>query len=153
MKLNNDQVSSGVFFLIGLAICLGSLQYKVGSFSSPQSGLMPFMVGAFILFLSSLGFIHGTIRHRKGEIWARVRDAIFWKRNIIIILALLIYVGLLNLFGYFLCTVFFIGFMLKVVVPHRWLTVIVVSFLTATISYLIFVVFLKAQLPEGLLGI
>ena len=46
--MNNDQASSGAFFFIGLAIALGAVRYKLGTFSAPDSGLMPFLVGAAI---------------------------------------------------------------------------------------------------------
>ncbi|HSR12191.1 MAG TPA: hypothetical protein VLS90_12175 [Thermodesulfobacteriota bacterium] len=50
--MNNDQVSSIAFFLTGLAIALGAVRYNLGTFSAPDSGLMPFLIGLTICGLS-----------------------------------------------------------------------------------------------------
>lgn len=141
------------WFVLGLAVCLGSLQYKMGSAASPGTGFMPLLTGIAICFFSGAGIIHASQRRRQGEGWARVLRGFKWKNSMIILLSLLAYALLLVPLGFFLCTVFFIAFLLRAIIPQRWSMVILCSFLTATASYLIFEVWLKAQLPRGPFGI
>lgn len=150
--MNNDQVSSGIWVFIGVAICLASLQYRIGTLSSPGSGFMPFLSGLAIGFFSIIGFIHATIRKNRGEVWDSFLKAVRWEKALIIIISLFAYGLLLGPIGFFLCTLLFIGFLLRVIVPQRWLLVIGGSLLITVASYVVFEVLLKAQLPKGFLG-
>jgi putative tricarboxylic transport membrane protein len=152
-NLNNDQVSSGGLFFIGLAISLRSISYELGSPSSPDSGFMPFLTGVGISLLAIVGFIHSTLRKKKGEAWFSILQGRRWDRALVILISLLAWALLLVPLGFFLCTSLFIAFLLRGIVPQRWPVVIVGALLTATASYVIFEIWLKAQLPKGILGI
>jgi putative tricarboxylic transport membrane protein len=151
--LNNDQLSGAVWFGLGLAVCLGSLQYKLGTPAAPGTGFMPFLTGLAICFFSGIGLIHATLRKRRGEGWSPVLQGVFWKNAMIILVSLLAYALLLFPLGFVITTTLFIAFLLRAIVPQRWSVVIACSILTAAASYLIFEVWLKAQLPRGPLGI
>lgn len=150
--MNNDQVSSGIWFFVGVTICLASFQYKIGTLSSPGSGFLPFLSGLAIGFFSIVGFIHATIRKNRGEVWDSFLKAVHWEKALIILISLFAYGLLLGPIGFFLCTLLFIGFLLRVVVPQRWLLVTVGSLLITVASYIVFEVLLKAQMPRGFLG-
>jgi len=150
--MNNDQVSSGIWFFIGLTICLLSLQYRLGTLSSPGPGFMPFLSGLAIGLFSMVGFIHATIRRNKGEVWTSLLKELHWEKALTILILLFIYGLLLRPIGFILCTLFFIGFLLRVTVPQRWLLVTGGSLLITLTSYLVFEVLLKAQLPKGFWG-
>jgi hypothetical protein len=150
--MNNDQVSSGVFFLLGAAICLWSIQYKLGSLSEPESGLMPFLIGAGISLFSIFGFVQATLRKRRGEGWNFLFQGLLWPKVLTVLASLLGYVVFIKFLGFFITAALFIGFLLKIASPYRWPTVIVGAFFTALCSYLIFEVWLMAQLPKGPLG-
>jgi hypothetical protein len=151
--LNHDQVSSGLFFLAGLGICAYSLTYKLGTLAAPASGLMPFLSGAVICLLAAIGFVHGTLARRRGAAWRPILAGVAWHRGLLTLLALLAFLFLLKPLGFALTTVLFVGVLLKTILPQRWPVVIAVSVLTAALSYLVFEVWLKAQLPTGPLGI
>jgi putative tricarboxylic transport membrane protein len=151
--LNNDQLSGAVWFGLGLAVCLGSLQYKLGTPAAPGTGFMPFLTGLAICFFSGIGLIHATLRKRRGEGWSPVLQGVFWKNAMVILVSLLAYALLLFPLGFVITTTLFIAFLLRAIVPQRWSVVIACSILTAAASYLIFEVWLKAQLPRGPLGI
>jgi len=150
--LNNDQVSSGIWFFIGVTICLASLQYRIGTLSSPGSGFMPLLSGLAIGFLSIVGFIHATIRKNRGEIWTGILRAVHWEKALIIVISLFAYGFLMGTIGFFFCTFLFIGFLLRVIVPHRWSWVIGGSLLISVASFIVFEVLLRAQMPKGFLG-
>lgn len=151
--MNNDQLSSTVWFILGLAVCLGSLQYKLGTPASPGTGFMSFLAGLAICFFSGIGLIHSTLRQRQGEGWVPLLRGVLWKNALIILVSLLAYALLLVPLGFSLTTALFIGFLLRAIAPQRWSVVVACSLLTAAISYLLFEVWLKAQLPKGPFGI
>ena len=151
--MNNDQWSSTVWFLLGLAVCLGSLQYKMGSPASPGTGFMPFLTGAAICFFSGAGLIHATLRRREGEVWTSPLQGVRWKNALVILTSMLAYALLMVPLGFFLTTTLFIAFLLRAITPQRWSVVAVCSLLTAVASYLLFEVWLQAQLPKGPWGI
>jgi len=150
---NNDQLSSLIWFFLGLAVCLGSIQYNLGTPASPGTGFMPFLTGVAICIFSGLGFFHATVRKRQGEGWTPWLQGVRWRNGLIILISLGAYALLLIPLGFFLCTILFIAFLLRAIAPQRWPVVIAGALLTATASYLIFEVWLKAQLPKGPLGI
>ncbi len=147
--MNNDQVSSALWFLFGLAVSLGSVHYNLGTPESPDSGFMPFLTGIVICILSGVGFIHGTLRRREGEGWSAVLKGYRWRNALVILVSLSAYALLLVPLGFFLCTTLFIAFLLRTIVPQRWPVVIGGALGTAAASYLIFDVWLMAQLPKG----
>lgn len=151
--MNNDQVSSAVWFIVGLAICLVSFHYKLGSPSSPGSGFMPFLAGAAICFFSLMGFISATIKRKRGEKWLNFLRNLHWERAFVILTSLVAYGLLLKPLGFFLCTTLLIGFLLRAFHSKQWSRVVGGALLTAAASYLIFDVWLKTQLPKGLFGI
>jgi putative tricarboxylic transport membrane protein len=151
--LNNDQWSSAAWFFLGLAVCLASLQYKMGTFASPGTGFMPFLTGAAICFFSGVGFIHATLRRKKGEVRVLLLEGVKWKNAMLILVSLLAYSLLMVPLGFLVCTTLFIAFLLRAIVPQRWPVVVSCALLTAAASYLIFEVWLKAQLPRGPWGI
>lgn len=145
-------MSSSVWFLVGIAVCLGSLQYRLGTPASPGTGFMPFLTGVAICLFSGIGLIQATLRKRRGEGWTPLLRGVAWKNAFVILVSLLAYVLLLKPLGFVITTAVFIAFLLRVISPQRWFVVIAGSVLTAFASYLIFDVWLKAQLPKGPLG-
>lgn len=150
--MNHDQVSSGLFFLAGLGICLYSMHYKLGTLAAPASGLMPFLSGAVICLLAGIGFVQGTLRRLGGEGWRPILRGVAWGRGLLTLVALLGFLLLLKPLGFLLTTLLFVGVLLRTILPQRWPVVVAVSVLTAALSYLLFEVWLRAQLPAGPLG-
>jgi putative tricarboxylic transport membrane protein len=146
-------VSSGLFFVAGCLICAFSLPYKLGTLAAPESGLMPFLSGVAICLLAAIGFGSATLRRLRGERWETLLRGRGWQRGLLTVAALLAFLLLLKPLGFLLTTCLFIAFLLRAIVPQRWPVVVAVSVLTAAFAYLVFEVWLKAQLPTGPLGI
>ena len=151
--MNNDQLSSAVWFFLGLAICLMSVQYRLGIPAKPSAGFMPFLAGIGICLCSVVGFIHSTLKLKRGEGWVKIFAGLAWQKAFLVFGSLVGYALLLKTLGFLLCTILFIGFQLKAFSEYRWPGVIGGAFLTAIVSYVIFEIWLKGQLPRGLWGI
>lgn len=151
--MNRDRVSSGLFFLLGLLICLYSLTYDLGSPVAPGSGLMPFLCGAAMCLLAVAGFTYTTLRKQRRETGSPLFKGRAWQKSALTLGALLALQFLMKPLGFTLATFLFVSFLLRVIVPQRWPVVIGVALLTAALSFLLFEVWLQAQLPRGPWGI
>lgn len=147
--MNNDQASSGIWLFVSLIICFASLQYKVGTLSSPGSGFLPLLSGMAIGLFAAIGLIDATLRKRRGEIWHNFLKGLGWQKALIILVSLFAYVWLLDFIGFSFCALLFIGFLLRVVIPQSWSLVIGGSVSITVASYIVFEVLLKAQMPKG----
>jgi hypothetical protein len=150
--VTNDQASGLAFVLIGCLICAGSVGYGLGTFSAPDSGLMPFLTGVGMVVLGISGCVDATLRRVRGECWAPVLRGVRWRKGALVVAALVAYVLLLRPLGFLLDTILFLAFLLRAIVPQRWPVVAVGAFGAAGAAYAVFEVWLKAQLPKGWLG-
>jgi len=148
-RINNDQASAAVWFVVGLTITIASVPYGLGTWDSPGTGFLPFLSGMAITLFSFIGLVHATLKRRMGAGWKPVMRGLIWKKALIVLVALLAYVLLLKPLGFSLCTALFIGFLLRVVQPQRWSVVMAGAIGAAAGAYGIFEVWLKAQLPRG----
>lgn len=138
-----------IFWLfLSVFVCVESLRLGVGSLSAPGPGFLTFGVSLFIilsvffLFLKRTGrkLVENAAPLFKGK---KIRDVIY------AFIALFAYALLLGRLGFFLCTLFFVGFSLKIIKPQNWRVVLLMSIGVAIFSYLLFDVWLTIQLPKG----
>lgn len=148
-RINNDQVSGAIWFLIGSTIVIASLGYGLGTLDSPQTGFMPFLAGVAISFFSFIGLITATIQQKKGVAWKSIFIGFHWEKPMIVLGGLFAFIYLLPRLGFLISTVLFLGFLFRAVRPLGWGIVICGSIIFALSAYGIFEVWLKAQLPTG----
>jgi putative tricarboxylic transport membrane protein len=151
-RFNNDQVSAGIWFSIGLIIVMVSLGYGLDSLSSPGTGFMPFLCGMAICISSLIGVVRATYENVKGVGWRPILQGTLWSKSLSVLIALYAYALSLKYIGFLLCTFLFIGFLSRIVKPQKWPIVILLSIFVTFASYVLFEVFLKAQLPKGFFG-
>ncbi len=151
-SVNNDQLTSVIWFIIGALIAMNSLRYKLGTLSTPGSGFMPFVVGLAICVLAVIGFGDALVKRRYGTGWKSPLQGVKWWNVFVVLAALIAYALLLRPLGFVAVTVLFMAFLLRVVEPQSWKIVMLGALSTAFASYLLFDLFLKAQLPRGLWG-
>lgn len=143
-----EKITLIIWLFLSLFICVESLRLGLGSLRAPGPGFLTFGVSVFLilcvggLFLKQAGgkFNGNIVPLLKGK---RIRDVIYT------LVALFGYALLLERLGFFLCTVFFVGFSLKMIKPQSWRTVLVMSIGVAIFCHFLFNVWLTLQLPEG----
>lgn len=150
---------SGLFFL-ALGIVFTVMAFRYGLMAEegvPGPGLFPFVVGFTLIFLSALLFIG---RHSsKGEEGGVVqKEAAFFKKGswvklLLVLVALCGYVMVLKSLGFVPTTFLFMIFLLRCVEPQKWKITVTVSLLTAGCSYALFDLWLKVDMPKGILKI
>ena len=149
--LNNDQVSSVVFFSIGVMIVLASLPYELGGLHSPKTGFLPFVTGLTVCLLSLIGFAAAAVKRMGGEKWKSIVKGLRWDKSLITMVSLVVYALILNTLGFILTTTLLVGFLLRSIIPQKWSVVISGAILTPLVTYVVFQILLKTELPMGLL--
>ena len=149
---NPDQPSSLFWLVVGIGIVFASLTYGFGSLQAPGAGFITFFAGAILILLSA-GLLVSSIRSQEPESGLRL----LWKgleaRKVLYVLILLvIYALLLKHVGFLISTFVLLIFLFRVKANYHLLNVILMSFLVTAGSYLLFQVWLKVQLPKGILG-
>ena len=148
-----DFIPGVVFVFLGIVSALGSWRLELGTFKTPGAGLVPFLISVILVILSIIVVITShEIRKSFQEvlnIWSGVNLT-----KIVLVLAYLVgYAFCLEKLGYIMTTLIFFLILLKTVGSLKWRVVIITSVLAVSLSYVIFVVFLKVQLPSGIWGI
>jgi hypothetical protein len=148
---NNDQRSSLFWLAAGLAIAFYSGKYGLGSFSSPGPGFLPFLTGLTIAGLAIVVFLQ-QFSKRSGEKITDLWRQGSWPTVLMVMGALVLYTILFQFLGFLLDTFWLIAFLLRVMEPMGWKKCLAGAIGAAGGSYIIFQLWLKAQLPVGFLG-
>jgi putative tricarboxylic transport membrane protein len=125
------------------------LPYGLGTLSSPSTGFLPFLAGLAISSFACVGIIHATLRRGQGVGWKPKMKGLRWQKALIVFCSLLVYVLLLKILGFSLCTTLFVGFLMRAIQPQRWTVVFIGAVATAIIAFTVFELWLQAQLPRG----
>lgn len=139
--------------IIGIVFVIESLFLGLGSLHRPGAGLLPFFTGTclFLILFFSLAVTFLTARKKKIINNRKlVGHSIF--KVITIIVALAVYVLLLPWLGYLMSTFLLLTFLFRAGGFQRWLLILVVAFLTVSLSYLLFSSWLNIRFPKGFLG-
>lgn len=148
-----DQVSSIFWLILGLALVYDSNQLGLGAFAHPGPGFFPFWCGAILIGLSILVFFQGrqSQRDRRGSRLSQLWDGLVWTKPIYIIISLLVYALTFPSLGFLLSTTLLLIFLFKAIEPATWMLSIIGAVLASSVSYILFGVWLRVQLPRGFL--
>ncbi len=144
---------SGIFWLC-FAILVGIASYRLGlgSLHKPGPGFLFFWTSVFLGIMSLAILVRAWPKKRtEGP-----EETIFGKQNTLKIVLVMTSVFLFAIFmetvGFILVTLLLFIFLLGIIEKKSWWLTLFVSALVTVISYLIFEIWLKSQLPKGLLG-
>ena len=146
--MRSDRITSFFLQAFALFFCVLSYRLGMGSLRDPGPGFIPFFSGILLAGLSLAIFMRSVIRKEEASSFGKG-----WKKGLWVTGSLLIYVLILESMGFIVTTFFFLMLSTLSFQPRRWTGAFLLSLLTVIISYLIFSVWLKVQLPIGLLGI
>jgi len=149
-----DVIFCFIWIFIAIWVAFQSIGLKLGQPSNPGPGLLPFfssvVIGilAFILLFSLV--FKGKGREETKEEGSRFGEQ--WIKAAYLLIGSSIYILVMweNL-GYLISTIIFLFFLLKFVGSRSFIKSVLFSLTTTVISYLIFQVWLKCLLPEGLM--
>jgi putative tricarboxylic transport membrane protein len=149
---NRDLVSSIIWIVFGGIFVVGALQLGLTRRGVPGPGFLPFLTGLALVFVSLFVLIPALGRREKAETsdFFPERDSL---RKLLYVLVVLLTFGIaMKYLGYLLTAFLFMFFVALVMKPKGWRTTALLAFVTAVVSYALFVVLLEVNLPKGLLG-
>lgn len=142
----------GIFFLLFSGyICWKSLQLGLGGVHKPGSGFISFWSGLSLGILALLMIIQ-NIWLNKANFTEGGEEKTHWRAIALILVSLFGYILFLNYLGFIITTTLFVGILLKIVEKKRWFLTIWVSLVIALGCYVVFKVWLQAELPKGIFG-
>ncbi len=129
------------------AVVREAIDLEVGNPNNPGSGFMVFGASAALGLLALHRFIKslGSFKPKQGA----AAEEIHWGRIVFVVGANALYIFLLQLLGYLVCTFLFLSFCFQVLERGRWIPRVIGSALTALLTYLLFARLLKLNLPKG----
>lgn len=145
---------SGVFWLcFAIFISIESYRLGLGTLHRPGPGFLFFWTSIALGLMSLVILIRAWSSRKAGE----PKETIFGKQNtlkiLLVLISVFLYAMLMETFGFIPLTLMLFLFLLGVVEKKRWPFTVFVSIVVTAGSYLIFEVWLRSQLPKGLLGL
>ncbi len=146
MSHRTDLIASLAFLVLGLGVCVEGAHLGFGSVHAPEPGFFPWIGG---LLLTGLALTLLVRSWRATD--AGARDGASWARPALLMVALALYVPLLEPLGYPLVTAGLCVVALRILESRRWGATIAASVVLALGSYLLFDRLLGVELPAGIL--
>jgi hypothetical protein len=150
LVIKKDQISSLVFFLFALYICLQSIELGFGTFAKPGPGFLSLLAGISLGLLSLIILLGAVIAKKTTEDPAK--QIIPWVPLLITFGSLVGFTVFMKTLGFSLTTFLFIGILLRAVAKKGWTLSVLASLGITLGTYVIFELFLQSQLPGGFLG-
>ena len=143
-----------VWLLIGVIITAWSYRTGLGTFNEPGVGFVAFASGLFIMAVGGLVTVLGRPKTQKietvsGKTCSRFLEGAPFKLTYTLAL-LVFYALLLDFLGYIITTFVVLFGLFFDPVGRRWAGPLLASFLSVAVTYLVFEVWLKSQLPRGI---
>jgi len=148
----NDLKSGILLFVISAVIAFESLRIGIGEWNVPGPGFVPFWAAVIQACLSIL-LIIVTLNEKPAVSNKKWYEKVLWQRWGVTLASIIAYTLLLEHLGFIICTLILIITLILTMDRRRWKLALVMGVFASLGSYLVFAVWLKAQLPKGLLGI
>jgi putative tricarboxylic transport membrane protein len=151
-----DRVGGIVWFVLGVGLCVGAIRLSLGSLHNPGPGFTPFLSGSL---LGIFGLILVCSRSSKEMMPQQETKEVGAtpvsenrKRLIWTIFTLLVYILLFEALGFLLSTFLFFVSLFKLTNPGGWRAPLMLSAGSVVATYIVFSIWLKCQLPAGILA-
>ena len=151
-----DMIPAFIWIFIGLAVMAVSYQMSLGTLHTPGPGLLPFLLGSLLIIVSLPIFVGSLLRFRRtvpGTVEAGIWAEVEFKNVLIILIALVAYALLLERLGFLLTAFLFLFVLFATFDRRKWFFAFGVSLITILVTYALFVMALRVELPSGLLRI
>ncbi len=148
-----DQMSSLVWLAFAIYICITSSRLSFGSFDHPGPGFLPLLVGIFLGMFSIIAFLQAYLSKVVDETISSWYPKERWKKLIGVLTVMFAYACCLEILGFLLTTFLLLIFLFRAgMESQKWSVAIGGSAIASFSSYAVFELWLKTQLPKGLLG-
>ena len=150
MEKKADRIS-GIFGVL-FAIFMGIQSYLLGlgTLHKPGPGFLFFWTSIALGGLALVVLIRAVVEKSPGD-QGRIFGGGHFRKIISVLVAVFLYAILMERIGFILITLLFFLFLLGIIEKKKWSLTIIIGVAVTVVSYLIFEIWLKSQLPKGLL--
>lgn len=146
-----DRISSFFWFLVSVAVFTESVRLGLGTLRNPGRGFLTFGASGLLGILSIALFLQASVR-KEEKLEGSPLSHIMWQRILSVLAALGLYSVLMPTLGYLTSTFLLMTFLFWSL-ERRWTGwILLSSFLSTLLTYLVFSKWLNCQFPEGLFG-
>jgi putative tricarboxylic transport membrane protein len=150
MRTNTYQLLSlFVWIGLGLFVMFFSFRLGLGGLHNPGPGLMPFLLGFLLCLISFYALVASLPKKEAPKPIKGEEGQIHLGKLCGVLTSLFVYALLLEPLGFLVTTWLTLIFLFRIM-KNRWSSVLIVSVLTAFLSYFIFT-YLGIQFPKGIL--
>ena len=146
--MRHGRVTSVFLFAFGIFVCVQASRLEMGHLHNPGPGFIPLLAGVLLGGLSLVIFLQSFIGKEKISVFGGE-----WLKGTVVVGSLIIYILVLEKLGFLITTFIFLLVSLLSFKPRKLRDSLLVSLFTVIISYLVLSLWLKVQLPKGILGI
>ena len=127
-----------------------SHQFGLGEFRSPGPGLLPFLIGLFLLLISLYSLVRSLLRNgdRKDTLTKEQSSISFWRVGFVL-LSLFAFAVLLEKIGYLITSFLILAFLFRSTGSKGWRFALITSCVTALVTYFVFT-YLGLRFPTGI---
>jgi putative tricarboxylic transport membrane protein len=143
-----DRIAGGIILVIGMAIIWQATRLHIGNFTVPGPGFFPLLLGIVVVLLSVclIVFAEETGGDKSSFSWGNL------KRVASVFGVLLFYGAVLELVGFLIASFVLLLYLSLVIGKQRIAGALLRAVIMTGLSYLLFDVVLKTQLPKGIIG-
>lgn len=147
---DRDIKSSLLLFIVGCGICIYAITTRLGTLNRPGPGFFAFLTGIAISLLSMIIFLRAIWNPAPAD--TKGKYTYRWRNVLLTALTIIGYSFGLETLGYLVTTLIFTILLFRIIQPQEWWIVILGGTATTFVSYLLFHVWLKVELPIGFWG-
>jgi putative tricarboxylic transport membrane protein len=141
---------SGVFWLcFSILMIIQSYRLGLGRLNHPGPGFLFFWVNIALGIMSLVVLFKTWAGKKKEEPQPELLEGQRISKIVFVLLALFIYVLLMETVGFLPMTFLFFVFLLGIIEKKKWFFTVFVSVVVTVISYVIFQIWLQCMLPYG----
>lgn len=148
-----DKISGVILMVVFLLIFYQSTKLDMMYRNAPGLGFFPFWLSLLALLASAVVVVNAFRRPVSQDHPVQWPKGIGFRRIGLTFVAFVIYAYLITIAGFILSTAVYMLAMSRMLGSRRWVSSVAVSALTAVGLFFVFKVWLRADLPTGLLGI
>ncbi len=151
----DELLAGGVLFVFGLITFSLSLKMPIGKFRMPGTGMFPLILGILLMLLSSLFILRLFYQSKKTVLEKGLGplSQLFPIQLILFFGTMVLATAFFKQLGYPLTSFLLMMVLLRTLRMKNWGFILLLSLVTAGVSYFLFVQWLKIPLPKGWIGL
>jgi hypothetical protein len=153
----HEGLAAAFWLLVGGFVAIHAYRLGLGHLYAPGPGFIFFLAAGLLIVLSGFHLVQTfrtkAIRDENKDEAPSVWSGIRWKKIILVLIGVSVYVYVFDLTGFAFSTFLLMVFLFKAVEPTRWWIAICSSIVTTLAAYAIFKLWLGVPFPTGILGL